>query len=587
MTAAKTDKYSNNPHKEVKDLIVMEADMHSNDLHADEALPEIHKAVLDDNPTKLSELLLQNNSSVNQVTDDGKIPLHLAAYHGHTEIVEILIKNGADVNKKDYDKPDEFKPGLLNFIVYLFSPTPPYIAKKFVADGRTALHIAAYQGHTKIVEILIKNGAFINASDDDGITPLHLASLNGHTEIVEMLLKHNADAEKVNIERESALHIAANLGYTEIVDILLEHNVYAEKGNIEGDGALHLASLNGHTEIVKKLLEYNPCNLTTLISTFHDLFPYSLKRLLGCKVNVNGAANDYTRALHLAAAQGHTEIVETLIKNGAYIDHINIDWLTPLHIASMENRAEVVKILLENNVHINKHSLRQGSALHIAAYHGHTEIAEILIKNGADINKLDDHGRTPFYIAQSRQHYKTAAIIVKEMLAKNSDMSQSQGILSVGLLFASIYGLTGLARILLENGADANQKIFGLTALHAASMSGYTDIVKILLENGADVNNETGEWTALLSAYMHGYTDTVRILLENGADIYKKNNEGKTALDLAKEKGHPDIESLISQHAEDKEISENVVDTYSETPDKAIYIEIEESGNIPLHADEL
>ena len=87
----------------------------------------------------------------------GMTPLEIAAIAGHKEIVELLIAEGAYVNAKD---------------------------KK----GRTPLHHAATVGRKEIVELLIAKGADVNAKTEGGITPLDLAKR--HPEIADLLRKH-------------------------------------------------------------------------------------------------------------------------------------------------------------------------------------------------------------------------------------------------------------------------------------------------------------------------------------------------------------------------------------------------------------
>eukprot|EP00731_Ephydatia_muelleri_P016141 Em0009g565a len=80
-------------------------------------------------------------------------PLYTAAENGHTAVVEMLLKAGADMNK-------------------------------------TPLYTAAENGHTAVVEMLLKARADMNK------TPLYVAAANGHTAVVEMLLMAGADVNK-------------------------------------------------------------------------------------------------------------------------------------------------------------------------------------------------------------------------------------------------------------------------------------------------------------------------------------------------------------------------------------------------------
>jgi len=85
--------------------------------------------------------------------------LTIAAYQGHKKIVELLIANGADVNTKNN-------------------------------NGDNSLIIAAYQGHKEIVKQLIANGADVNTKNNNGDTPFVLAAYQGHKETADIIRKH-------------------------------------------------------------------------------------------------------------------------------------------------------------------------------------------------------------------------------------------------------------------------------------------------------------------------------------------------------------------------------------------------------------
>ena len=57
----------------------------------------------------------------------------------------------------------------------------------------TPLHVAAWRGHTGVVELLLRNGALAEARDINGNTASQIAAQNGHTGIVQLLRKKAAE----------------------------------------------------------------------------------------------------------------------------------------------------------------------------------------------------------------------------------------------------------------------------------------------------------------------------------------------------------------------------------------------------------
>lgn len=55
-------------------------------------------------------------------------------------------------------------------------------------DGTTPLHHAAWHGHVDVVRLLLQHGARPQAQNADGSTPLHWAAMNGHPEVARLLL---------------------------------------------------------------------------------------------------------------------------------------------------------------------------------------------------------------------------------------------------------------------------------------------------------------------------------------------------------------------------------------------------------------
>lgn len=122
---------------------------------------EIHDAAGQGDLAKVKMLLNSNPNLVNEKDKHGLTPLHLAAWEGHKDVAELLISKGANVNAK-------------------------------CKDGSTPLHFAAMFGHKDIAALLISKGADVNIEDTFGYTPLHLAIEADSKDVAELLRAHGA-----------------------------------------------------------------------------------------------------------------------------------------------------------------------------------------------------------------------------------------------------------------------------------------------------------------------------------------------------------------------------------------------------------
>jgi len=92
-------------------------------------------------------------------------------------------------------------------------------AEKEVA---TPLYISAQNGHAEVVDLLLRNGANPNKSrEDTGASPLFISTQEGHTGVVTLLLGHRADVNQPKKNGFTAVYVAANSHRYDIVTILV------------------------------------------------------------------------------------------------------------------------------------------------------------------------------------------------------------------------------------------------------------------------------------------------------------------------------------------------------------------------------
>ena len=85
--------------------------------------------------------------------------------------------------------------------------------------GKTALHYAAEYGHLEIVELLLANSANVNRRDDDKATPLYFAAVGGFVDVARLLLDYGADINARDKAKESPMDGAVFFGHMNVADL--------------------------------------------------------------------------------------------------------------------------------------------------------------------------------------------------------------------------------------------------------------------------------------------------------------------------------------------------------------------------------
>ena len=188
----------------------------------DKGRTPLHRAAREGHK-EVAELLIAAGADLNTKDKEGKTPLYHAARWGHTNIAALLIAAGADVNAKD----DKGRTPLDRAVGYT-----EIVALLRKHGGKTseelnALIDAAEAGNIEAVKQHLAAGMDVNAKDEDGVTPLHEAALWGHNEVSELLIANGAEVNAIIVsgpyQGKTPLDLAIRHKKNETADLLRKH----------------------------------------------------------------------------------------------------------------------------------------------------------------------------------------------------------------------------------------------------------------------------------------------------------------------------------------------------------------------------
>lgn len=407
-----------------------------------------------------------NHDQLNIQNKNGIGAIHVAAMNGLTKIVNILLPLGVDQHILD-------------------------------ENNWTPLHYAAAKGRQSTLLLLLNSGANINALTVDGNSPLHLSALNGHTSCVKALLFF-AEHQKKNIERngqnrigDTPLHLASKWGFQEIVNILLEYGVKVEIENRYGQRPIDCAHNTYIAVAIQNafividsgdLYERSRSSSSLALSQeFHGCFTSSISSLIDDEVFTNKTPNDKIVA---AIRNGDLKLAYHFL--GIEIDE-NIPCSTCHPLCDC---TECIKIITQRN----------NSNTSVRIYDG-------------NINELSIDGTTPLHVAFQMKNYEMIEELFKLGATVNPQMRTTKQ-----------------------------------TALHLAITVRSPTILDLVLthinDGDIDIQDENGD-SALHLAVKLGDIQAVEALMKHEPNIRLWNNDAKTSIDIAKSSLQVNIVHLL------------------------------------------
>jgi hypothetical protein len=136
--------------------------------------------------------------------------------------------------------------------------------------GQTPLHLAAKQGNSELMRLLLEQGALVDAAESAaGYTPLHTAATQGRADLCELLIRYGAEPDVLTGNLESPLHLAIEKGHAGVVAVLLKYRARLDVRNKNGLTPLQRAEqlknmeivnlINQHTRVAWPYLQMSRC----------------------------------------------------------------------------------------------------------------------------------------------------------------------------------------------------------------------------------------------------------------------------------------------------------------------------------------
>ncbi|XP_031345955.1 ankyrin-1-like isoform X2 [Photinus pyralis] len=324
-------------------------------------------------------LLLANGIDVNPKDHNNVAPLHTVCLVGHLQVVELLVKNNADIHVR-------------------------------ITEGGTPLHIAVAEGHLGIVSCLLESGANANTLDEENWTPLHLAAETGNDSVVTMLLKYGANPSLVeNIRKYTPLHLAAIYNHPQVVKTLIRNGAVVNATMRGNYTPLHLGAQHGNLEMVKFLLMSG-----AYFDAEAQTAPHVLPSQLAKKSRNSRLIKLFrlTEKLFTATMENNHLEVENSLKQGALVNIRSVHFQTPLIYASWKGYTTIVNLLLTNGANVNFSNKDKVCPLHFAAKFNNLEIVFSLLKHGAMFDAVSgEDGSTPQDCAQTANNIEIVNLL--------------------------------------------------------------------------------------------------------------------------------------------------------------------------------
>ncbi|CAL1299963.1 unnamed protein product [Larinioides sclopetarius] len=350
---------------------------------------------------EIAQILLSNGADPSISSKYGDLPLLIAVEKGSSKMVEILLNSGAGNDSNGKTSTELATASKHSKIVEIGLQNSNINNINWHKEGNL-LHMAASSGALEIVESLIHNNADINRRDSSGAKPIHIAVKEGFMDVVEYFLNLGIAVDERGENDWTLLHYAAAGNHSDICKFLSERDADVNAVDADGATPLHIAAETGSLEALLTLLKIgtfydarNKNNKSPLQVT--KWWNIRLRISLMFASNMFSAVqNDNHFKLEGILSTG----LEVLKFN--FVNVKNAKNITPIHYAAWKGYERIANILLRYGANPNLRTKNDWTSLHYAAKFSHFEIVKDLLCNGAVFEAMSDSGKTPLHYSTDK-----------------------------------------------------------------------------------------------------------------------------------------------------------------------------------------
>ena len=340
----------------------------------------------------------------------GCCPVHIACRRGRSELLQLLIECGCDVNIVDSDNETPLHKAARAHSFECVQLLLDHDAKVNSVTNchKTALLVAVetYQSDSSLdtIEALLKRGCNVNLQDLTGLSPLHVAVENANAKLTELLLKHNANVNAQCEVGETPLMYAVEANLVKNISALLKSGCNTNIQNKYGTTALHLAvtKRSDSALVMTQLLvaagsDFNLKNLNGESAVFWAAHLDTLDvlwLLLDAGADINTTSDWEGSSLLLRLTRNRcVQGVKKLLSIGANPNIENKLGTTPVWAAVRNCDIELVKVMIQANcdldiASVEKLPIRPICAFQLAIEEGYFSIARVLGEAGCRIKPV-------------------------------------------------------------------------------------------------------------------------------------------------------------------------------------------------------